>query len=279
MVDTKESESYSKKENISDVYADILSKIESDLHQSELKRQKAELEKRQGLLQRQRVTAASLPIYMHVPPQFSPDVSASKRLVHMYKLDDPSSKVIDIVGDSVNNDDVARAFAKGEFKKSEKLRMNRAANGVEDIPHVPEMIEHSCGEIWRKLEEVMKREMSKQRRKGQSQRCDSENNQQEMMSKVDNLENIMNHPQVLVRRYDNCVASTLCPKPMHQLEICWKSCIQYVSTNSREMEDPKTELLSCFALQCNRFKADVERCQGVAVMKFLSAATPEEDKK
>ena len=281
MVSEKRDEECNESENISEIYADILSKIELDLHQSELKRKKKDLERNRELKQKQLNAAAGLPLFMHVPPQFSPDVSASKRLVHMYKLDDPTSEAAVIAGKDADDEAISRAIQKGSFTKSQQIRIDRAANGDKSILHVPKVIEHRCGKIWRKLEDAMKGESMKQYTTEPLESTIPDNVEQDQRSSkpLDYLQNIMDHPQVLVRRFDNCVAYASCPQNMNQLEICWKTCIQYVSSNSQAMEDPKNELLACFALQCDRFKADVERCQGLKVMQFLSAATTEEDKK
>ena len=261
----------SKVESISDVFSDILSKIETDLHRSEEKRKKIESERRKVILKQQQAVAQTLPIYVHIPPQLCPDISAAKRLVHMYKLDYRTPSAFSAEGGlklekvSEKNSKAVRAMERGAFTKTEKYQMDGAAKGNSDIMHIPDLIETNCGEIWRKLEDVMKREMEKQAASiDTDNQASDEQTTQNAVKKLDNDntlgDRIMEHPQVLVKTYDNCISSSLCPAQYNRLQHCWKMCIKFITKQSAELQDPQNELKLCFDVQCGALKEDVGKC-------------------
>jgi len=254
-VETPEFEPKGDELSISEVYRSILSKIDSDLKRSQ------EEDARRNARQRASKPPVPLPIFMYVPPQFFPDVSAAKKLTHMYKLDSKgltSAESIDTLKN--NSPEVARMMEKGAFTEVEKVRLQSLADTDK---HVPNMVEEKCGRIWSRLEAAMKPDEK-----------DNSTDKNNADSTTIEPQKVMEQPGALLRAYDDCVAHAICKGRMLKLGSCWQHCMKFVSENASKLEeDPQAVLHYCFELKCRDVKADVERCQGNAVMKFMSEAS------
>eukprot|EP00816_Leptocylindrus_hargravesii_P013936 CAMPEP_0196810280 /NCGR_PEP_ID=MMETSP1362-20130617/10102_1 /TAXON_ID=163516 /ORGANISM="Leptocylindrus danicus, Strain CCMP1856" /LENGTH=312 /DNA_ID=CAMNT_0042185201 /DNA_START=16 /DNA_END=954 /DNA_ORIENTATION=- len=277
---------------LTDIYKDILSKVDADLIRADRQRQKLEHQKRLAQRKAAAETQAALPIFMYIQPEFFPDVSAAKRLVHMFKLDkdDGSSIASNKVEEGEqtqsaaalrmsHNAEAQRAMQKGAFSSNEKHRMiQRTTENSDDVTattplNVPLCVESKCGEKWRKLEAALIQKQLQDATGGANQTRNIAANNDNVNHKPKTATEVMEDPGALMRAYDDCVASAICPIRMQRLEGCWKNCLMYIQKHQAEMmiRDPKAELRTCFELECSHLKEDVQRCQGLAVQRFMSA--------
>lgn len=274
---------------LTEIYKDILSKVNADLTHADRQQQKLEHQKRLAQRKAAAEAQAGLPIFMYIQPEFFPDVTAAKRLVHLFKLDkgDDSSKIEEQDNNEQSQSfpmshEAQRAMQKGAFSSNEKLRMTRSAatlttitdDATASVPlNVPFCVETKCSEKWRKLETAL---LKKQLQDVVTNDDDGGHNQQQQqhvarLDKPKTATEVMEDPGALMRAYDDCVASAICPVRMQRLEGCWKNCLMYIQKNQAEIRDPKAGLRTCFELECGHLKEDVQRCQGLAVQRFMSA--------